>query len=214
MSLSPATALPRGHQTMLLAHRAMLRDLDRVQRTAATLATTTNPARAQALSAYIDRLAFLIHHHHDGEDQYLWPRLAEAGADREALELLASEHSDLADLLTAWHHAARNPALDGASATRLAALTCELRTHLADHAADEERELLDQLAPSLDEKTWKGFENHMRTTAPLWTLRFMPAWLRSVATPDDDRGVPVPLVARIFSGWLERTQQAAFGDDY
>ncbi|MFE3057018.1 hypothetical protein [Nocardia sp. NPDC059239] len=54
----------------------------------------------------------------------------------------------------------------------------------------------------------------MRRTAPLRTLRFMPAWLLSVAGPDDAAGVPVPPLARMFSGRLERTQRAAFGGNY
>ena len=66
----------------------------------------------------------------------------------------------------------------------------------------------------VDEGIWKGLESHMRRTAPLWTLRFMPAWLLSVAGPDAAAGVPVPPLARMFSGRLERTQRAAFGDNY
>jgi hemerythrin-like domain-containing protein len=199
---------------MLLAHRAMVRDLDRVQRTARELAGAPDPVRAAALSGYVDTLARVIHHHHEGEDEFLWPRLHDAGADRQALETLAAEHAELADLLTIWRESGVRPATDGAAAARLAELTADVRDLLAGHAEDEERELLGRLTPSLDEQMWTGFETHMRRTAPLWTLRFMPAWLLSVAGPDDTGGVPAPLLARLFSGWLERTQRAAFGDNY
>lgn len=214
MPVSSVAGLPRGHKTMLLAHRAMIRDLDRVQRTALDLAATPNPVRAKALAEYLGKLATVIHHHHEGEDEFLWPRLRDAGADGQALEILAAEHSELATLLNAWQEFGATPVSDSAAANRLSELTTAVRGQLAAHAADEERELLGRLAPVLDEPTWKGFENHMRSTAPLWTLRFMPAWLLSVAGPDEAAGVPVPWLGRLFGGWLERAQRAAFGDNY
>ncbi|MFJ4655401.1 hemerythrin domain-containing protein [Nocardia sp. NPDC088792] len=199
---------------MLLAHRAMVRDLDRVERTARELAGAPDAVRAGALSRYVDKLGIVIHHHHEGEDEFFWPRLQDAGADREALEVLAAEHAELAEVLAAWRAAGARPVADAAAATQLADLSAAVRDHLSGHTADEERELLGRLAPSLDERLWKKFETHMARTAPLWTLRFMPAWLLSVANPDEQGGVPIPLLARLFSSRLERTQRAAFGDNY
>ncbi|WP_327145558.1 hemerythrin domain-containing protein [Nocardia sp. NBC_01327] len=214
MPLSSVANLPRGHRTMLLAHRAMVRDLGRIERTARELAVAPDPVRAKALGGYADKLALVIHHHHEGEDEFLWPRLRDAGADRQALETLIAEHAALTDLLDDWHDSLANLSTDSATATRLAELTSAVRDQLAGHTADEERELLGRLAPSLDEQTWKAFETHMRTTAPLWTLRFMPAWLLSAASPDDLVGVPALPLARLFSGRLQRTQRAAFGTHY
>lgn len=122
-------SLPKGHQTMLLAHRAMVRNLDRIARSA-----------------------------------------------------------------------------------ELAKRTVEVYDHLSRNAADEERELLGRLAPVLGDKVWKGFADHMRKTAPGWTLRFIPARPASVAGPGDKGGAPAPPVARLFRGWLQTNQQAAFGD--
>lgn len=121
MPLSSVASLPRGHQTVLLAHRAMIGDLDRIQRTTTELADAPNEARASALSAYAGKLAYVIHHHHEGEDEFLWPRLRAAGADPEALATLTAEHAELADLLTRWTESVAQPVTDAASATRLSA---------------------------------------------------------------------------------------------
>ncbi|MFI9724377.1 hemerythrin domain-containing protein [Streptomyces sp. NPDC052396] len=211
----PFAALPRGHRTMLLAHRAMVRDLGRVQITAAQLADAPDTVRAAALAGYTDKLCQVIEHHHEGEDGFLWPRLRDLGADEAALALLEAEHGELNKVLAAMHEAGSRLAADGSAAAQLAELTGRVREQLTAHAGDEERELLDRFAPALSERIWKGFEVHMRKTAPGWTLRFMPAWLLSVADlPDERGGVPVPPLARMFSGWLERMQREAFGENY
>ncbi|MFF2407933.1 hemerythrin domain-containing protein [Streptomyces sp. NPDC058092] len=210
----PFDSLPGGHQTMLLAHRAMVRDLGRIALTAEQLSTAPDDARAGALKEYVDKLFQLIEHHHEGEDEFLWPRLRDLGANNEALTLMTNEHEELSKVLHTWHEVSKRLGTDAGAAAELAARTAEVRDHLATHAGDEERELLERLAPALNAKLWKGFTVHMRKTAPGWTLRFMPAWLSSVAGPDERTGVPAAPVARLFRGWLEKTQRAAFGENY
>jgi hypothetical protein len=206
------SSLPSGHQTMLLAHRAMITDLPRIAEAAQRLAETPDATRAAALSAYVDRVHTLINHHHEGENDYLWPRLRTAGTDEAAIALLAAEHEELDKFLAEWHRAAMELGAGGtAAAGDLARITMDVHERIVAHAADEEAELTGRLASALDKSIWKGFETHMRKTAPLWTLRFMPAWLLSVAQPDELGGVPALPMARLFRGWLERTQRAALG---
>ncbi|MEU6586655.1 hemerythrin domain-containing protein [Nocardia sp. NPDC046763] len=210
--MSPSFSdLPSGHQTMLLAHRAMVTDLPRIAEAASRLAQTPDETRAVALSAYIDRVHALIAHHHEGEDAYLWPRLHDLGADENAIALLTAEHQELDKFLVEWNRVAHKLATDGSVASELARITLDVYERIVAHAEDEETELAARLAPVLDEAVWKGFETHMRKTAPLWTLRFMPAWLLMVAAPEELTGVPALPVARLFRGWLVRTQQAALG---
>lgn len=205
------SSLARGHQTMLLAHRAMVTDLPRIADSAARLAETPDATRATSLSNYVDRVHTLIAHHHEGEDTFLWPRLRRLGADEDALVLLTAEHEELDKYLVEWHRTAGRLSTDNSVAAELARITVDMHERLAAHAADEEAELAGRLAPILDNSVWKGFETHMRKTAPLWTLRFMPAWLLTVATPDEQTGVPALPVARAFRSRLERTQHAALG---
>lgn len=209
----PSKTLPRAHVTMLLAHRAMVRDLDRIARTADQLSRTPDPARAAALKAYAERIFVIMEHHHRGEDTLLWPRLREAGADAEVLALMTGEHEALIKAVHAWHQAIKGFTPDGGAA-ELVQRTGDVRELLVSHTSDEERELLDRLAPVLTEQLWKRFERGMVTSAPMWTLRFMPPWLSSVAEPSERVGVPAPPMVSMFRGWLERTQRAAFGDNY
>lgn len=213
MSQSFAT-LHSAHQTMLLAHRAMVRDLDRVARTAEQLAKSPNPEQAVALREYVDKLFQLIEHHHEGEDEFLWPRLRKLGADEEALTLMTTEHDELSKVLHSWHDVSRRLGTALGVEAEFAKLTEGVREQLAKHAGDEERELSGRLAPVLGKQIWKGFATHMRKTAPSWTLKFMPAWLSSVAGPNERGGVPAPPVAALFRGWLEKRQRAAFGENY
>ncbi|MBA0053342.1 hemerythrin domain-containing protein [Streptomyces sp. AJS327] len=210
----PTADLPRAHQTMLLSHRAMVRDLGRSADAARTLARTGDPTRAAALRTYTSRLTALIEHHHQGEDDFLWPALRERDADPAALDLLTAEHAELNEALHTWGGIAHRLGEDDSAPAELAERAGPLRELLATHAGDEERELLDRLAPALDARIWKGFETHMRKTAPGWTLRFMPPWLASVARPEEKGGIPAPPLARLFRGSLEKNQRAAFGEDY
>ncbi|EST37199.1 hypothetical protein N566_14315, partial [Streptomycetaceae bacterium MP113-05] len=210
MSPQPSTALPPAHLTMVLAHRAMVHDLERVATAADELERTPDAARTTALKKYIERVYSVIEHHHGGEDDHLWPLLRERGADPEALALLDAEHEQLSEALHAWCAAARGLDGDPARAAVLATRTREVHERLAEHAADEERELTGRLAPVLDAAAWKGFATHMRRTAPGWTLRFMPPWLAAVAAPHERAGIPARPLARVFAPWLDRTRRAVF----
>ncbi|MGP4111435.1 hemerythrin domain-containing protein [Streptomyces sp. 4N509B] len=207
----PTSALPKPHQTMILAHRAMVRDLDRIARTAAELAERPDAERVRALRAYGLRIAEIIHHHHEGEDDILWPALKERGADEEALELMQREHADLHRGLDEMRESLEALGEDAAGAGALEKAARATHDLLREHAADEERELAGRLAPALDAAVWKQFERGMVKSAARWTLSFMPPWLASVAGEDERGGVPAPPVARLMRGRLRRQQEAAFG---
>jgi len=126
---------------LLLAHRAMLRDLNRL--TALLAGASAFPRkRAAAVAEYLEDLCDSIHHHHSAEDEVLWP----------VLERTAGPHVDLTEL--ADDHAVLDPKLHGvragAAALRstgtvpaalVAALT-DLRDTLHEHIGDEERTIV------------------------------------------------------------------------
>ncbi|MBW1602231.1 hemerythrin domain-containing protein [Streptomyces sp. JJ66] len=197
---------------MILAHRAMLRDLDRVSRTAADLAERPGDGRVPHLTRYAGRICELIAHHHEGEDEILWPALHERGADAEALELLQTEHAELEARQARLVRAVAGLRGGADSARELEKAARATHELLGTHTADEERELVGRLAPHLDAALWKNFERGMVRSAPKWTLSFMPPWLASVAEPEERAGVPARPVARLMRGSLRRRHRAAFGD--
>lgn len=204
--------LPKQHQTMILVHRAMVRDLDRVARSAGKLETNPDVQQMRALRKYTDRLLDAIEHHHTGEDEILWPLLRARGADRTALALMNEEHEELADLLAATRTAAGQLGTNPSAAGLLAMAAEETRVLLASHAAAEEAELLGRLAPHLTDEVWEIHAKGMLRSAERWTYTFMPPWLASVAAPEERSGVPAPLIATLTRSSLRRRQRAAFAD--
>lgn len=213
MAHPPFHTLHRSHQTMLLAHRAMSRDLTCLSRAAAVLAERPDAAQARALAKYTDQLLHLIEHHHTGEDDVLWPELAKRGADAEALELMAAEHGELAGLLKQTAAAAADLTSDSSAAQRLSAAASDTHALLARHAADEEDELLGRLAPHLTDEVWDALRKHMVKTQAPWAFTFLPPWLADVARPEERTGVPAPLIAKLGGSRLRSLRRAAFGDE-
>ncbi len=101
------------------------------------------------MGSYLDNVWRLLHVHHEGEDEYLTPRLVERGAADEAAEAarVAAEHQTLInalapaqDALAAWR-ADPTPATADALVAANARLTDPLTAHL-----DEEEQIVVPLA--------------------------------------------------------------------
>jgi iron-sulfur cluster repair protein YtfE (RIC family) len=85
-----------------LGHRAMCADARRLADLAARVVTgeeRLDRPRGAALARWIDRLADEIHHHHEAEDDVLWPVLERWARDRVDLAALTDDHAALEPLL-------------------------------------------------------------------------------------------------------------------
>ncbi|MGW5556946.1 hemerythrin domain-containing protein [Micromonospora sp. NPDC003944] len=201
-----------GYLVMVIVHRAMARDLQQISDAARQLSQRPDDRRTAALIQYADRVIQLIDHHHEGEDDVLWPMLRDRGAPAEALDLMASEHHELAELLHQLQKLIGSAGDGPAVLAEIADKTAALRQLLVVHTADEERELNDRLKPALGEKEWGVFQRHMVTSAPKWTLWFMPPWMATAATtPQERKALPAAPVAWLMRGRLRRQREAAFG---
>ena len=125
-------------------HRSMRGAAHRVaalRRDVADGVTPSTPERAKAVAAYLETLCDGIHHHHQAEDEVLWPVLeASAGAEVDLREL-TDDHRQLDPLLDAIRRDARTLAAaphDRAAADRLAGTLGTLRDLLDEHIDDEE----------------------------------------------------------------------------
>lgn len=212
MSEDDGSGLERGHLVMIVAHRAMVRDLREISDAADRWSHATDRSGTGPLVDYTGKVIELIEHHHAGEDASLWPMLAERGASAEAIKLLTGEHAELNEQVERVKKLLGGVA-DGGTADAWAELSKaaeRLRDVLAEHTRDEERELSGSLAPALGPAEWKSFEKAMLKTAPKWTLLFMPPWLTSAATEQERRRLPAPPVARLMRGNLARRRASAF----
>lgn len=142
---------------MIVAHTAMLREF-RLAPAAVTRTTPGDRRRAAAVAAHIRFVCDLLHHHHEGEDALLWPKLRErttpdalgvieeAEAQHYALDVALSR---VGILRQAWTD---NP--DGARREQLAEQLEALHALLREHLDLEERALLPLAAMVLTHAEW------------------------------------------------------------
>src|SRR5215218_692194 len=79
-------------------HAAVRRDLDRFA-TALSSFPAGDHTRARDLARAYTYLREELTRHHEGEDTHIFPMLATIGAERDLLEAMEAEHSDMAAAL-------------------------------------------------------------------------------------------------------------------
>lgn len=158
---------------MLVVHTAMLREF-RLAPAAVQRAPLEAGRRVKAVERHLGFLCDLLHHHHAGEDELLWPPL------RARLPDTAGALIDVADA----QHTAIDAALDGVNRGRRDwterrdvdsrdALIGQLRTLstlLAEHLDAEERTLLPLAAAVLTDAEWHAIGEAAVAAMPKSTL--------------------------------------------
>ena len=201
---------------LLLAHRAMLKDLDRLADLTVTLADRPlDRKRATAIAAYLDDLCESIHHHHSAEDDVLWP----------VLERSAGAHVDLAELTD--DHAVLDPKLQriraGAQELRstasvspaLAAGMADLRDTLHEHIADEEKTIVPLIKRYVSDADWQRVEATIRKRGA--KMAFEVPRMLAVSTESQLRemkaegGIPVALMIKLLPVPYKRREKLVFG---
>jgi hemerythrin-like domain-containing protein len=148
---------PVDVRDMLVVHTALLREFR-----LAPAAVIRVPTGARSRSATVDRhlglLCDLLHHHHVGEDELLWPVLrsrlpAQAMAHLDEAE---AQHAGLDQALNRVRTARRTwvERVDDESRDALVATLQTLHRLLAEHLDAEERTLLPLAAAHLTEFEW------------------------------------------------------------
>jgi hemerythrin-like domain-containing protein len=195
MTVDPTTKTPTAKTAdvpdilgMRIAHRVMLRDLDRTTGVAMAMAdggVTLTRRRVRALVRYLGLMGESIHHHHRAEDDILWP----------VIEERAGSHIDLTPL-TEDHHAL-DPKLDGLriavglfgadASPRTAAVVAtrlvEIRNMLREHIAEEERDTFPVIRRYLTVADWRDVENRIRKNGARMTFE-LPR-IAAAVTPEE-----------------------------
>ncbi|WP_328475970.1 hemerythrin domain-containing protein [Actinoplanes sp. NBC_00393] len=203
---------------LLLAHRAMLRDLDRCAELAAGLATARtllHRKRAAAVADYFTDFCDSIHHHHSAEDDVLWP----------VLERAAGAHVDLTELTD--DHAVLDPKLAriraGAAALKatcvvspeLATDLADLRDTLHEHIADEERTIVPLIKQYVSDDEWNRVEASIRKRGA--KMSFEVPRILAVSTAGElaearkEGGIPVALMIKLMPLPFRRREARVFG---
>ena len=159
-----------------LAHRAMRADLHRLTALARDVAAgrvPRTPGRAAAIAGYVALTCDSIHHHHESEDDLLWPVLAASAGSHVDLAELSDDHAALDPKLDRIRAAARALAARPGSedaAGELARGLAELRDLLDEHIEEEEKAIFPVIERYVSVRDWKAVEKGVRSsgTTPTW----------------------------------------------
>jgi hemerythrin-like domain-containing protein len=141
---------------MLIVHDVFRREFGLMPGLIAAV-TVSDRARAEVVGDHIDALTTLLHHHHQGEDAYVWPLLADRCADSlAALESMHHQHEQLAahlDVVNAALGVWRvDPTID--SGDRLVVALDRMLPSLQRHLDDEERYVVPLMEQHITAAEW------------------------------------------------------------
>ena len=179
---------PVDMSMMYLMHHAFRRDLAAFAR-AVPRTPLSDTATWRALLQRWEVFAEVLHHHHDGEDTWLWPALMEKAdaAERETLRAMEAEHEEIDPLLAtcraglqvlATHGAEGRADARAALAVRMTAARESLARHLAHEERDAMRILQRHITPEEHETIHERFAQGLRPRQLLalvpWALHEVP----------------------------------------
>lgn len=223
LRLAGQAAAPDGPvdvSMMYVMHHAFRRDLRdfaaAVERTPVEAADTW-----QALADRWARFSAVLHHHHTGEDNGLWPALLErADADeRQTLQAMEDEHGLVDPLLEACADGFVEQARR-ATADQRAALLVRVTAageQLGKHLAHEEADAMAVVQRRMTQAEWDAIgEEHFNKPLSLRELAFMVPWAAKglPAKQRDDvfarAGGPFKALWLLTRGWFVRGEARAF----
>lgn len=203
-------ALPAHLASYAGIHDAMVRDAARLARVVATVAADEGPA----LVSWWEHYEANIVHHHEREDDLVFPLVARVDPAFRADELVADHvvldtHMDqLRAGLAALAAGTRD--LDDHRA-ELTGLVATFAAHLDDHLAREEQVIFPVLATRVSADEYADLEAQMRKGSSLRDLAFTLPWILDDVDPDLEAKAEVPwLLAaldRLF--WQRRYRRIA-----
>jgi hemerythrin-like domain-containing protein len=212
---------PVDMSMMYVMHHAFRRDL----RSFATAVPRTPLDDVDAWRAMLRRwemFAESLHHHHEGEDTWLWPALMERAdtAELSTLRAMEAEHDEIDPLLTSCASCLGKLATGTATADERAALAVRLvaaRESLGRHLAHEETDAIRIVQRHLTQADWEAIDEHFvegvsprRLIALVpWALHGLPTTVRQELLR---KARPAQrLVWRLTRGRFERLDARAFG---
>lgn len=153
--MSQVAEPPDTHE-MVIVHRVFRREFGLAPHMVAAVAGG-DVAQAQAVTAHLTEMGAMLHHHHTGEDELVWPRLHErTELDRELLARMEQQHEAVGallrradDLLPRW-----GASTDIALRDELADVLARLSQQLDAHLDEEEREVLPLIAQHMTVEEW------------------------------------------------------------
>ena len=155
-------AEPIDVRDMAIVHRTFRQAYDESARLVRA-APTPSPARVTFLADHIDFAIAMLHVHHDGEDELLYPKLIERVPDQAPMtEEVEHEHQLIKTALNAAAAACaawrQRPSAETGEA--LAAALDQLNVVTRRHLDDEEQKVVPLAAVTLTQQEWDALGKH------------------------------------------------------
>ena len=180
---------------MVIVHRMFRRECALLPKLVAAVASG-DVARARTVAGHARELLDMLHHHHMGEDELLWPRLsARTRLHADLLARMDGQHQGLAVLL---EHAATalaewQDAPTAHTSTPLTALLEQLSTGLNVHFDEEEAEILPIVERVITAVEYQEVGQRGLVSIPLTRRLIVLGYLLEVATPQERAEFLAPL---------------------
>lgn len=154
-----ATVDPTDNMNAVI-HRSLTRDLDRLER---VTRTDVPDGQRRAVTGFVTWMLDVLHHHHVGEDEGVWPRLLAKRPDLAPLVAdMEAEHERLAAASDALRAAADAWATDASPAARerVHVATVAMQEATLPHLEHEEREMIPLTVEAFDADDWAYLSKH------------------------------------------------------
>ncbi|NUR84287.1 MAG: hemerythrin domain-containing protein [Nonomuraea sp.] len=168
-----------------IMHRAMRGDARRLAVLMNAIATgeqQAGEARLTAIAAFTTKVCAGIHHHHQAEDDVLWPVIVRSAGAEVDLSDLTDDHAALDPLLDEITSAAARLTSDGQAVRRMAKSLTSLADLLDEHIEEEERLIFPVVAAYVSEEDWKKVEAEVQKGGD---LRFDLPRIGQYAQPEE-----------------------------
>jgi len=171
-TLTPSTiSTPTGEwpsflEGVIVVHGAMRRDVDRLPR---AIERTTGPEGAVALQRWYAKFEREVLHHHQREDDVVWPTLVQAVPEFAGdLAILDADHHALDDAMTATRDALDALVASFGAGTLATAIEAAgaLRQLLHDHLDREEAAMFPLMAQVYTEESYLELEQQLLKATP------------------------------------------------
>ncbi|MGX7681866.1 hemerythrin domain-containing protein [Jatrophihabitans sp. DSM 45814] len=194
------SAAPKTCDTsdMLVVHRVFRREF----RLLPQLVRSVPPfeiRRSRIVADHAAELMDALHHHHAGEDELLWPKLADrVDLDPDLTERMEMEHKQIATLLDEVNRVLpewkRTAAADARA--EVAGLLGEVSAEVDNHLVDEERNVLPVVEQCITASEWKTLGERGMASIPKKRLPVFLGHILEEATPSERATylgrVPIP----------------------
>jgi len=169
--------------------------------------------RAAVVAAHLTEVSTMLHHHHLGEDDLVWPRLhARTPVSGDLVHRMEAQHTTVGGLLEKVEALLPVWAAGAAQAQRdeLATVLDALGPALEEHLDEEERDVLPLIAQHLTAAEWDELGERAVAVIPKARLLVLLGYILEGTSPQEHRtmlGVVPPPVRLIYRGFGRRRFQ-------